>query len=107
MKEGRTRLRDCLLPSGAQIAVHRDSHGFRVSEGEMSAFYKATLGIPISINKESWEGLTAVQGIGPKIARALVSERTKRGGFKAVEEILSVEGVGPGLYAKIRSRLTL
>ena len=74
----------------------------RACKEEISAFQKVTLGIPVSINRESLEGLTAVPGIGPKIAGSLVRERDKRGGFKSLAEITSVRGIGPALYGKVR-----
>ena len=88
----------CLLSSGQQV------HFF---EREMSAFYKVTLGIPISLNRESLEGLTAVPGIGPRIGGAIVCERAKRGGFKRLDELLSIPGIGPAFYRKLNRYLTL
>ena len=73
----------------------------------MSAFYKITLGIPISLNRESLEGLTAVPGIGPRIGGAIVRERAKRGNFKRLDEILSIPGIGPTFYRKVTRYLVL
>jgi len=64
-------------------------------------------GMPVSINKEIQEGLTAIPGIGPGLAKAIVRERTGRGGFQAPDEILSVPGIGPALYRKISPYLAL
>ncbi len=72
-----------------------------------STFHKITLEIPVSINRESIEGLTAVPGIGPKIAYSIVRERGKRSGFKSLDEIKSVRGIGPALYAKIKPYIGL
>ena len=44
----------------------------------MSAFHKVTLGIPLSINRESVEGLTAIPGIGNSLALTIEKERIKR-----------------------------
>lgn len=68
---------------------------------EMSAFYKTTLGIPICLNSESEMGLTAIPGIGLGLAKAIVEERTKRGVFKSLDELLSINGIGEKLYRKI------
>ena len=73
---------------------------------EMSAFYKTTLGIPIYLNSESEMGLTAIPGIGLGLAKAIVEERTKRGGFKSLDELLSVNGIGEKLYRKVTPYLT-
>ena len=68
---------------------------------KINSFHKITLGIPISINEESEEGLTAIPGIGPKLACAIIKEREKRGGFKHLYEIASINGIGSSLYRRI------
>ena len=75
--------------------------------GEMSAFYRTTLGIPISINTESAYGLVSLPGIGFRTAEAIVEERTRRSGFKKLRDIQFVRGIGPALYRKIRPYLVL
>lgn len=96
-----------LYDSGSDIEVLRDGNGHKVLRGEMSAFYKITLGIPISLNKESLDGLTAIRGIGPGIANAIVCERARRGGFKRLDELMSVPGIGRKLYRKVSPYLVL
>jgi len=93
--------------SGSNVDLQTHGGELCVSEGEMSAFYKVTLGIPISINSETMEGLTAIPGIGPKTAGAIIGERAKGGGFHKLRELLSVKGIGPGLYRKICPYLVL
>ncbi|MBU4426252.1 MAG: helix-hairpin-helix domain-containing protein [Desulfobacterales bacterium] len=96
-----------LCHCGSSIYLRSDGQKAYIFEGEMSAFYKVTLGIPISLNNESLEGLTAVPGIGPTIARAIVRERAKREGFQQMDEMLSIPGIGPTLYRKATRYLTL
>ena len=95
------------LHSGACVDVKSDGKDAHIFEGEMSAFYRITLGIPLSINRETGEGLTAVPGIGAKIADAIIRERTKRGGFNRMDEILSIKGIGPALYRKLNHYLII
>ena len=90
-----------LFNSGANIDVRCRETGLQVIEGEMSAFYGVTFGLPISLNRETLEGLTAIPGIGSGLARAIVRERNERGGFQSIDEILSIQGIGPSLYGKI------
>lgn len=92
-----------LFPSGTRIEVLERG----VSIGEMSAFYKVTLGIPLSLNQETETGLTALPGVGPGLARAIVRERVRRGGFESLEDVLAVKGLGPGLFHKIAPLLRL
>ena len=92
---------------GSSICLRGDGQNAYILEGEMSAFHKVTLGIPISLNNETLNGFTAIPGIGPRIARAIVRERAKREGFQQMDEMLSITGIGPALYKKATRYLTL
>jgi competence protein ComEA len=99
--------KDGPLKSGDRVLLCADGVTVTVSKTEMSAFYKLTLGLPLSINTESEEGLTALPGIGAASAKALVEERKKRGGFKSLDEIMEVRGIGAKLYRKLQPYITL
>ncbi len=106
-KQGRLPCTRTSYPSGTRVDIRDGRGGVCVYVGEMSAFYKVTFGIPISLNRETAEGLTAIPGIGPKIAGAIVCERTKRGRFSRLNDVLSVPGVGSTLYKRLRPFLVL
>ena len=61
----------------------------------------------ISLNKASLDELMTLDGIGEKKAQAIIDYRNKNNGFKKVEEILEVDGIGSATYEKIKDRLTL
>ena len=90
------------VSSGRKVLIQTAGTGYRFSVTEMSAFSKMTLGLPISLNGEDEEGLTALPGIGPAMARAIAQERDRRGGFKGLDELKAVEGVGNRMLEKIR-----
>jgi competence ComEA-like helix-hairpin-helix protein len=94
------------LESGSRVEITKRKE-FSLRIGEMSAFYRTTLGMPISINTENADGLISLPGIGARTAEAIVEERTRRGGFKKLSDIQSIRGIGPGLYRKIRPYLVL
>jgi competence protein ComEA len=95
------------LSTGKMVTVRQETLYTRFVIGEMSAFYKVTLGIPISLNAESETGLTAIPGIGPGLAKAIVRERSAQGGFQRLRDVLSVKGIGPRLYERIRPYVVL
>ena len=47
-----------------------------------------------------------LDGIGEKKAQAIIDYRNKNG-FKSIEEIMEVDGIGSTTYEKIKDRLTL
>ena len=94
------------MESGDNVIISIDGGKPNIAVQEMTAFHKLTLGIPLSINRESEVGFTSLPGIGPILAGAIVSERKKIGGFKKVKELLNVQGMGERKYGKIRSFIT-
>lgn len=92
---------DIPVRSGDRVCVIKDGYEWKLFQDGISAFYKITLEIPISLNSESEEGLTAIPGIGARLARGIVSERDKRGGFKSLNEIKSLYGIGNKVYERI------
>jgi|UniRef100_A0A7V3RHR9 competence protein ComEA len=56
----------------------------------------------ISINSADVEELCALPGIGPAIAQRIVEYRKKNGGFKSIDEIKAVKGIGEKLFEKIK-----
>jgi competence protein ComEA len=95
------------LNSGQKVVVKHHGHKCEILFEEMCAFHKTSLSIPLSINKESQEGLTAIPGIGFNLAGAIVRLRESRGCFKTLDEVASVPGIGKVLYWKIRPYLVL
>lgn len=50
---------------------------------------------------------TKLNGIGAKKAAAIITYRTAHGGFKSLEEIKEVPGIGNGIYKKIEADISL
>ena len=53
------------------------------------------------------EQLQLLPGVGEKRAAAIVEIRKNKGGFKAVEELTDVKGVGDALIERLRPHLTV
>jgi competence protein ComEA len=98
---------DLLLIPNSRIIMTKEGGALRADLREISSFHKMTLGLPISMNRESEEGLTALPGIGKNMAKAIVEERAKRGGFKSLDEIQEIPGIGPKFYSRLKPYLTL
>lgn len=57
---------------------------------------------PINVNGATAEQLEALPGVGPSLAAAIISERERRGGFRSVDDLLSVRGIGEKRLADLR-----
>jgi competence protein ComEA len=61
----------------------------------------------VNINTaEPWL-LEALSGIGPTRAQAIVDYRDEHGPFRRAEDLERVDGIGPGIVAKIREFITV
>lgn len=68
---------------------------------------KAAVTPPINLNTATAAQLEKLPGIGPKTAQRIVEYRQKSGGFKKVEELMNVQGIGEKSFLKIKSQLTV
>jgi competence protein ComEA len=61
----------------------------------------------LNINKASAQQLDALPGVGPSIAQKIVDYRSSRGGFKSIEELNNVSGIGDEKYKDIKDLITI
>lgn len=61
----------------------------------------------IDLNTATVEVLDQLPGIGPSKAKAIAEYRDQKGGFRKVEELLDVKGIGPKLLDKIKKSVTI
>ncbi|MCY0944386.1 helix-hairpin-helix domain-containing protein [Streptomyces antarcticus] len=57
---------------------------------------------PLSLGSATVEQLDGLPGVGPVLARHIVDFRTARGGFRSVEELRQVNGIGERRFADLR-----
>ncbi|WP_416191716.1 ComEA family DNA-binding protein [Neisseria sp. CCUG12390] len=61
----------------------------------------------VNINTASESELTALPGVGPAKAKAIVAYRKQHGNFKTVDELKNVKGIGEGIFSKLRNEATV
>ncbi|KXO81764.1 transporter [Acinetobacter venetianus] len=64
-------------------------------------------GDKISLNQANLAQLQSLSGVGAKKAQAIMEYRQKNGGFKTIDELVNVKGIGPKLLEKNKARLIL
>ena len=60
---------------------------------------------PLDLNRATAEQLVGLPGIGEAKAAAILAIREERGGFRSLDELENVRGIGPKLAAKLRPLL--
>lgn len=59
-------------------------------------------GAPISLASATAEQLDALDGIGPKLAARIIEYRDAHGGFRSIDELREVEGIGEKRFEALR-----
>jgi competence protein ComEA len=65
----------------------------------------AATGPQINLNTATPEQLDQLDGVGPATARKILAYRQQHGGFRSVDELDQVPGIGPKRMATLRPRL--
>ena len=65
---------------------------------EPAAVQKTT----INLNTATIDQLMTLPGIGQKTAERILEYRTKSGGFKKIEDLMNVKGIGEKSFLKIK-----
>ena len=63
--------------------------------------------ILININSASVRELQKISGIGKSRAEAIITYREEHGGFKTVDELINISGIGEATLEKLRPQITV
>lgn len=96
MKEGNSKEGNSNIAAGDS----RDSGGDASSTGDKD-------NKKININTATLEELDDINGIGPSKAQAIIAYRDENGGFKSIEDIKNVSGIGESTFSKIKDSITI
>ena len=61
----------------------------------------------VNLNSATLDQLETLPGIGRKTAERIVEFRQKNGGFKKIEELMNVKGIGEKSFLKIKPLITV
>ncbi|GAA0486419.1 ComEA family DNA-binding protein [Streptomyces stramineus] len=63
---------------------------------------RASAGGPVSLNSATAEQLDSLPGVGPVLAQHILDYRARHGGFRKVEELRQVNGIGARRFTDLR-----
>ncbi len=61
----------------------------------------------VNLNTATPADLDTLPGIGPELAARIIDYRTQHGGFRSVDELRKVSGIGDAKYAELKDRVTV
>jgi competence ComEA-like helix-hairpin-helix protein len=73
--------------------------------GAMSAPARVAHGLKLDVNRAAADELTLLDGIGPRLAAAIVAERSAHGPFASLQDLHRVRGIGPRVLEKLGTML--
>ncbi|MCE1229681.1 MAG: helix-hairpin-helix domain-containing protein [Firmicutes bacterium] len=62
---------------------------------------------PINLNTATMTELMQLPRVGAKTAERIVAFRKQHGGFKRVEEVMNVKGIGEKSFSRLKPHLTI
>lgn len=84
------------LADGQQVTVPRGVAGAVGASGSTG---------PISLSTATPEQLDTLDGVGPGLAQKIIDYRTQHGGFRSVDELGEVPGIGEKRLESLRAQL--
>jgi competence protein ComEA len=66
-----------------------------------------TASAPINLNTATAQQLETIPGVGAKMAERIIDYRQKNGGFKKVEDLMNISGVGEKSFLKMKPLITV
>ncbi len=92
-----------LIETGTRLTVAgKEAREIRARVGRMEAGKLLVFSIPLDLNRASAGDLCLVSGIGESLAREIIAYRERRRGFRSVEELRGVKGMGETKYRSVK-----
>ena len=89
-----------VIEDGQQITVLAQGAVPPASAGTVGA------GGSVDLNTADATALETLDGIGPALAQRILAYRTAHGGFRTVNDLQNVTGIGPKKFAAIKANVT-
>lgn len=92
------------LVDGEQVIVGAPAPAPRPGAGPAPSGPAGAAGpaAPVSLNTATTDQLDTLPGVGPVLAQHIIDYRTQHGGFRSVDELREVNGIGERRFADLR-----
>jgi competence protein ComEA len=75
--------------------------------GTQSQQTTQSAGTLVNLNTATQAELEKLPGVGPAMAKQILEYRQKNGGFKKIEELMNVKGIGEKFFLKLKTLVTI
>jgi len=92
------------LETGTLLSINKESpQKIKVKMERMAANKLLVFSIPLDLNRVSMEDLCLIPGIGESLAQEIITYRERRKGFRSVEELKNVRGIGEKKFQSFKT----
>lgn len=97
-----------LVQDGSQVVVPRRVQAAAVAGAAAPAGADAAVpAAPVNLNSATAEELQTLDGVGPATAADIIEYRTQNGGFRSVDDLDQVPGIGPKTMEALRDKVVV
>jgi competence protein ComEA len=93
------------VADGQQVVVPR--RGAAAAVASASSGPTGAPAQPVSLNTATAEQLDTLDGVGPATAQKILDWRRQHGGFRSIDDLGEVPGIGPKKLAALRTKVQL
>jgi competence protein ComEA len=93
------------VADGQQVVVPRRGAIAQLAAADGGGGAAAAAAGPISLNSATAEQLDTLDGVGPATAAKILDWRREHGGFRSVDDLGQVPGIGPKRLAALREKV--
>jgi competence protein ComEA len=95
------------IADGQQVVVPRAGAPGAAAAGTGVAAAGGAAAGPISLNTATVEQLDQLEGVGPATAQKILEWRKQHGGFRSVDDLKQISGIGPKRFESLKDKVRM
>jgi competence protein ComEA len=95
------------IADGQQVVVPRKGVAALAGGGGGAAALGGAPSAPISLNTATADQLDELDGVGPATAQKILEFRQEHGGFRSVDDLKQISGIGPKKFDALKDKVRM